>query len=342
MATRVEGSVAFALGGLGGLNAHGVGFLEAARALEVEPDFVTCSSGMIPWVADWLEGQALLPRLEEMVRQGVRFPPPFHWMNTLWIAAFGDPATFRPAIWEYWRRWMKPLDGTDARAFMERLWPAQVFVPRRSDDEFRRLAGILNAASVPVAFNSFHVPSGRGCLHLNPAAQERLGVRLGEVGGPDKYLPINERTVRGALWLYFYGFDEDDNPDGLVDGSYDRQYVIRELHHCRRIYVTRPHNTRWDSRRPRNYFEIQDFTTDQGFNRAYAAELTGLEQINRLLGQGALSPERFHPVEVVEIAVERPFGFFESFVDDREVFDLAFRRAYQVLTARECAIESRK
>ena len=37
--------LAFALAGLGGFNAHGAGFLQAARDNEMEPDLVTATSG---------------------------------------------------------------------------------------------------------------------------------------------------------------------------------------------------------------------------------------------------------------------------------------------------------
>jgi hypothetical protein len=38
--------IAFALAGLGGFNAHGAGFLTAARELGVSPDVVTATSGL--------------------------------------------------------------------------------------------------------------------------------------------------------------------------------------------------------------------------------------------------------------------------------------------------------
>lgn len=40
-------TLAFALAGLAGFNAHGAGFLTAARQLGVKPDLVTASSGQI-------------------------------------------------------------------------------------------------------------------------------------------------------------------------------------------------------------------------------------------------------------------------------------------------------
>ena len=336
MTSRSDGGIAFALGGLGGLNAHGVGFLEAARALNVEPSIVSCTGGMITWVADWLEGKPLLPCLEEHLRLGTRFAPQFHWMNTLWIAAFGDPGSVRPAVWEYWRRWMKPMDWQDVNGLVDRLWPAQVLVPRRSQEEQARTAAVMNATNIPVVFNSFQPATGREYLHVNPAAAAFLGVKTGRLGDGNKYLPIDERAVRGALWLYFYGLDDDSNPDGLVDGTYRRQFVVSELHACDRIYIARPFNNRWKDRLPQNYFEIQDYSTDLWFTSAWQAELAGIRQINRLLADGKLKGGDFHPVDLVEIEVARQYGFFDYGgygQEEREVFETAFRTAYRKLTA---------
>ncbi len=335
MKTRTDGGIAFALGGLGGLNAHGVGFLEAARALNVEPSIISCTGGMITWVADWLEGKPLLPCLEEHLRVGTRFAPPFHWMNTLWIAAFGDPTSFRPAVWEYWRRWMRPVEWPDVSSLLDRMLPAQVFVPRRSGEELARTAVVMNASTIPLVFNSFQPASGREYLHVNPAAADFLGVKTGKVGGPSKYLPIDQGAVRGALWLYFYGLDDESNPDGLVDGTYRRQYIVRELHLCDRIYITRPYNSRWSERVPQNYFEIQDYSTDLWFTGAYQAELAGLRQINSLLKDGKLNGGEFHPVDLVEVEVARQYGFFDYVQEELEVFESAFRTAYHQLTKAE-------
>ena len=138
--------------------------------------------------------------------------------------------------------------------------------------------------------------------------------------------------MRGALWLYFYGLDDETNPDGLVDGTYRRQYVVSELHSCDRIYVARPLNNRWRERLPQNYFEIQDYSTDVWFSSAYQAELAGIRQINRLLKDGKLKSGGFHPVELIEVEVTRQYGFFDYGQEEREVFETAFRTAYRKLT----------
>ena len=51
-----ETKLAFALAGLGGFNAHGAGFLQAARDNNIEPDLVTATSGQIVVLAAYLKG----------------------------------------------------------------------------------------------------------------------------------------------------------------------------------------------------------------------------------------------------------------------------------------------
>ena len=52
-------SIAFALGGLGGFNAHGVGFLKAALDKGIEPQLISCSSGQIYWTWRYLMQKTL-------------------------------------------------------------------------------------------------------------------------------------------------------------------------------------------------------------------------------------------------------------------------------------------
>jgi hypothetical protein len=338
---------AFAFGGLGGFNAHGVGFLEAARLLGVRPSIITCTSGMIDWVARWLDGEDLLPRLQKQIDRSNRFPAPFDWMNSLTIASWGDPGVFRPAVQEYWSRLLSPLGamkpgpggaGGLAKAWLDRLLPSQVYVPLRTRDDMERVAGSLNRSDIPVAFNSFHPGTGMGYLHINDAACDFLGVGYGQIGGNEKYLPIDADAVAGALWLYFYGFEQADNPNGLVDGAYNRQFIIRELYMVDRIYAVRPINTRWIGRLPANYFETQDFTTELWFNSAYTAEIAQMELINRLLAEGSLQDTRFRQVDLVEIQVERQYGYFDFFVEEFDVYQRSYRQSLDVLAAREGAV----
>lgn len=342
---------AFAFGGLGGFNAHGVGFLEAARLLGVRPSIITCTSGMIDWVARWLDGEALLPLLQQQIDRSNRFPAPFDWLNSVMIASWGDPGVFRPAVQEYWGRLLSPPRGFVpgpgragglAKAWLDRMLPAQVYVPLRTRDDMERVAASMNRSDIPVAFNSFHPGTGTGYLHVNAAACDFLEVGYGEIGSSDKYLPIDGDAVAGALWLYFYGFEHNDNPNGLVDGAYNRQFIIRELYMVDRVYAIRPINTRWIGRLPANYFEIQDFTTELWFNSAYTAEIAQMELINKLLADGTLQDSRFRQVDLVEIQVERQYGYFDFFVEEFDVYRRSYRQSLDVLAAKESTVEAGK
>ena len=115
--------LAFALAGLGGFNAHGAGFLTAARELAVEPDLVTATSGQIIVLGEWLRGTDLKTFLIDPAQP--RGP-----LGTLLTASAGDPGIFRPAVPEYWQRWMRwPAAPSEIAA---RLFPAQEYVPLRS------------------------------------------------------------------------------------------------------------------------------------------------------------------------------------------------------------------
>ncbi|HYD31706.1 MAG TPA: hypothetical protein VEB64_12750 [Azospirillaceae bacterium] len=335
MAKQAAGKVGFALGGLGGFNAHGVGFLQAARKLGVTPSMITCTSGMIGWTARWLDGEDLEPQLMEQVREDNKFPPPMDWLNTLWIAWFGDPGIFRPAVQEYWSRWLTPMTRPHPEEMLNRLLPAQVYVPLRAREDLERVSHSFNRSDIPVAFNTLHPKSGRAYLHINKAAEDFLGVKVGEIGGPEKYMPITAEAVAGALWLYFYGFEHRDNPHGLVDGAYNRQFIISELHMCDRIYAVRPQNKKWLGNLPQNYFETEDFKTELWFNSAYVAETAQMAMVNKLVHSGKLKDKDFHEVELIEVQVHHQYGYFQYFVEEKSVYENSLKESTSALEAHE-------
>ncbi len=253
------GDIGFALGGLGGFNAYGVGFLQAARNLGVKPSIITCASGMIGWVARWLDGDDLEDLLKAQIQESTWFPPSLDWLNTMWIAWFGDPGIFRTAVPEYWARWLTPMTAREELAdqFLDRLFPAQVYVPLRGREDMERIAQSLNKSPIPVAFNTLHPKSGRAYLHINEAAQKFLEVdpkdivepeEIGEVGRPGEYAPITAETVGGALWLYLYGFERaamhQINPSDLApnrltvssDSLYDKVLSLPPISSSEGLY----------------------------------------------------------------------------------------------------------
>jgi hypothetical protein len=95
-----KASVAFALGGLGGFNAHGTGFLDAATHCEVIPNLVTATSGQIAILAQWLMGRDL--------KKAIINPELEHnQLAQLAIAVGGEPGVFQPAYSQAFKRWFR-------------------------------------------------------------------------------------------------------------------------------------------------------------------------------------------------------------------------------------------
>lgn len=342
-------SMAFALGGFHGSNGHGIGFLDAARELQVEPSFITCSGSMIPWVAAWLDGHRLLPLLEREIRRRPRLPAPFDGFSEAMLSALGHAGPGRPAISEYWRRWLtfpsadrdEPASGWSgsdlAKAWMDRMLPAQVMVPPHTHEEMEEIARVLNASDTPVAFNSFQPQAGRGYLHVNPAAADFLDVEPDEIGGPSKFTPITAETAAAAMWMHQYGFEPGQNPHGLVSGIYHRQFIIAELHMMSRIYAVRPMNKRWIGELPANWLETRDFTRRLWMNGAYGAETASMRLVNQLVETGRLSNELFRLIDLVEVQVEQPYEGFGRREGELELYRRASAQAHEILAEREYA-----
>lgn len=350
-------SIAFALGGLHGFNGHGIGFLDAARELQVEPSFITCSGSMIAWVAAWLDGHRLLPLLEREVAGRPQLPAPFDTVFHAWLSAFGAAGPGRLAVPEYWLRWLTPpvcdqdpkgedaaagsapglSDTGFAKAWLDRALPAQVLAPTHADGELEQVARILNASATPVAFNSFHPQTGRGYLHVNPAAADFLGVRPEPLGGAGKFTPVTGEMVAAAMWIHQYGFDRRRNPHGLVGGLYHRQFIIAELHMMSRIYAVRPMNTRWIGRLPANWLETRDFARRLWLNGAYGAETARMRLVNRLVETGRLSDELFRRIELIEVQVEQPYEGFDQTDGELALYRRAADQARGILGDREYA-----
>jgi hypothetical protein len=353
VAESAKDKVGFALGGLGGFNAYGVGFLQAARQLKVRPDIITCTSGMIAWVAKWLDGKDLYgedlePLIMAQIQKDTRFPPSLDWLNTLSVSAwFGSSGIFRPALLEYLARWLTPMTPREelAEQVLDRLFPAQVYVPLRGHEDLEHIAYVLNKSLIPVAFNTIHPKSGRTYLHINQAAKEFLEVKLeeiGEVGGPQKYTWITTETVGGALWVFFYGSENDMqhrlNPLGLVDGAYNRQFIISELHKCDRIYAVRPLNTKWLDHPPLNYLDNEVFKDWMWINSAYATEIAGMETINNLIQRHHLTHPDYKMVELIEVQIPLHYGPFQQLHEQKGVYELAFNEAMSKLQEHEMAV----
>ncbi len=330
--------VAFALAGLGGLNAHGAGFLDTARAWGVTPDLVTATSGQILVLSAWLQGLDL--RNELMSSDRLRDPA-----SQLRTVLFGYPGVFRPAYAEALARFVSWPDWRDGpfNALADRLWPAQQYVPVRSEADFAHAAETLNATPIGVVFNTYDPEAGTGYLYGNEAARALLPAEksvpnahavkarqsaakrdlryASEVLAERAIRPITPEAVKAALWLSLYGFTK--LPQGQMDGAYHRASIISELHGFDRIFAVRPLAQGWQGQAPANWFEVQDWTTEMWFSVGYKAEVDALKRINDLIAGGVITDPKYKTVELVEIQPETPTGYFNYFVERGEVYENA-------------------
>jgi hypothetical protein len=304
--------LAFALAGLGGFNAHGAGFLTAAREVGIWPDMVTATSGQIIVLAEWLRGTDLKSLLIDPSR-------PTGVLGTLMLGVTGDPGIFRPALAEYWRRWAT-WPATPAE-FAAKLLPAQEFVPLRSEAYLGEIADLLNGAPFGVVFNTYDPVRGMGALFGNRAALP--------MWADGDLRPITHEAIGAALWLSLYGFD--GLPGGLMDGAYHRPCLIAELHPFDRIYAVRPLAQGWRGKVPSSWFDVQDWQCEMWFSAGYAAEVADMQRINQLIDKGALTDPRYRKIELIEVATKHPAGYFNYFAERPEIFDAAYHQAREVL-----------
>jgi hypothetical protein len=331
-------TTAFALAGLGGFNAHGAGFLQAARDAGYVPDLVTCTSGQILVLANYLAGAADLRA--GLIEQQTSHDP----LAQLQILLFGMPGVFRPAYAEAAARWFTPPAFTDSAVdvLADRLAPAQVYAPARSDEAIGQVVRTFNASEIGVAFNAYDLSSGLGVLYGNDAARQKMEratkLPLAEPPSVRKLrpqassrnepalLPIDVEAVKSALWLSLYGFEA--LPGGRLDGAYHRSCIISELHNYPRVIVARPLARGWvNAAPPRNYFDVQDWTTEMWFSASYKAEVDAMTRINQLVKAGKIADPEFVFVDLREVAPDTPAGYFNYFVEKEAVFEAAREKA---------------
>ncbi len=308
-------TLAFALAGLGGFNAHGAGFLAAARDQAVVPDLVTATSGQIIVFAEWLRGTDLKSLLIDSARPSGPF-------GTLLTAVTGDPGVFRPAVLEYWRRWARwPTSLGD---FSAALLPAQEYVPLRNATYLAGIADLLNGTGIGAVFNAYDPRAGTGVLFGNDAARTAMPADA-------ELQPITGSAVAAALWLSLYGFE--GLPDGLMDGAYNRPCIVAELHNFDRIFAVRPLAQGWRGKAPGSWFDVQDWQLEMWFSAGYKAEVADMKRINRLIEKGSLQDSDYRKIDLIEVATDNPAGYFNYFTERPQVFDAAYQEAMTQLRA---------
>lgn len=356
---------AFALGGLGGFNAHGVGFLQAALDSGIEPEIISCTSGQIYWSWRYLlqkNGEAdpftgnrvdMRAELAHEIAKSNLFPESLQWLDAPLMAMRGDPGIFKPAIEPFWKNLFSPYLPTLSDKpwpqfgveMLNRLLPAQVFVSERSAESLTEIGRRLAAETeVGILFNAFDAPRGQEILYINARAQALLQaykpnkyahdqihndvrIQLLDPNHPEQLL----EAVDGALWLYLYGFKGRDGKERTVlDGAYHRQFIIRELAPTAdRIFSVRPQCLEWNAEMPRNKLQVSNLETQLWFNASYSGEVAHIELINELLSKGHLPPQ-YRPIDLQPIEYKTHIRFNDYFVERQRVFDDAYQHSIKV------------
>lgn len=349
---QTESPTAFAMGGLAGNNAHGAGFLQAALKRDVKPLMISCTSGQILWVSRYLQiCNGVKGDLKEMLREDLHAINPTGNANIALasLAMFGKPGVFKPMPGNYMRKmienacdvwrhlWTRPGTVLLAQEGLE-LFPCGYLVPDFPPKFFEEIANLFRRASIGIIFNSYNPSSGEEYIYLNSRARELLHEK--SRNGRHKYDPgrqsdyrdrttyqdIDARGVRDALWLYQYGFDNKENT--FLDGAYFRGVILSELSVASRIFCVRPINHCWQGDLPRNYPELEDLKTEIGFDGSYCGERYQIMLVNKLLEKlNAADDGKYHHIDLQEIEIKRPRGYFDYIFESEQVFEDAYEDA---------------
>ena len=317
MTDLLEPSVAFALGGLAGNNAHGAGFLHAALKAGVRPRMISCTSGQTRNVYHYLKilggepgdlRQLFKDEVDAMSVCGIKVA------DMIRLGFTGLPGVFRPAWCGFFFDWLENAAATLHRAcrayfnvvpWVEamRTFPCRYFEPCGQEEFQQEASKLFNSSEMGIVFNSFNPVAGVENVYLNDAARDLLhsrGKRNPQSyadGQPSHYrkrttyADITPAAIRDALWLYNYGCDPEDRPraPGLFfDGAYFRQIILNELTPVDRIYVARPINHRWFGPLPTDYADLEDLKTKLTFNGSYDGERHQILLINKLVNDRSL------------------------------------------------------
>lgn len=358
------GKVAFALGGLGGHNAHGAGVLQAAFDKGLKPGMISCTSGQIGWVHLYLK--MLTGRMDSDLRTAliealrVAQPSSIPDLNLLMLSLRGVEGKFKCATrsiladvvrnaGEFWSNMIQDGERTFVAQRLLELLPCRWVIPDFGEEYYEDVSETFNHEDkIGIAFNSYNPTEGCERVYLNDRARHLLKMKA---TGTD-YLPetwsthrtrteydkISPEAVRSALWLNLYGFN--GNKEEFLDGAYFREIMLSELNPADTIFVARPIHYHWHGDLPRNWPNMEDFKTKVAFNGAYAGERDQIGLMNKLIRTGRLGGKwrkTYHLIRLKELEVEYPRGFFGYAFEDINVFDDSHFKAMQDLPSpKEC------
>lgn len=348
MSSRTTVETAFALGGLAGHNYHGLGFLQAALDTAKTPQMVSCTSGQIYWVWNYLlarecrlphvQGVESLEQLAHACLESGKRPS----------VALGEVIDDAPALLGSFIEKLGDVDsffGDNMGYWLNLLLnniPSRIFLPALDKSDCEEISDRFNRErEIGILFNSYDPIDGVEYVHMNETAanlRQRSFSQQSSYRVTDRhqtgYRPITGESVRNALWIYEYGFENQT----FLDGAYFRQVMLCELSRAETIYVARPVRERWIGDLPCTFGDKEDLKTETFMNAAYYGERFSIELMNRLLRNKMLRKRKvkkrgYHEIAIREIPFRIQKGFVGYFREDIEVFDQARHEAKVLFAA---------
>lgn len=350
----VNKKIAFALGGLAGNNAHGAGFLQAALESGRKPDLISCTSGQIYWVFNYLnelnlqqsetisleatESVHLRSILEEDIQKTPSGP-----MGMVNLMLWGRPGKIEPDFVNYanefvMNSWSLVLNNlahpTEMNPISDlyHLLPSGWLVPKFTEEFYENISRSFNEERhIGIFFNSYNPVGGFETVYVNQAAKKALERGDGYADKQVHYMDITPQAVKDALRLYDYGFSDDVVQN--VDGEYIRPIILKELLSVDQIFVVKPFNSKWIGKLPKTKPELEDMKTEIGINAIYKAEKANIELINALIAKGYLNDvKKYHTVTLHEVEVQSQEGFDEYAIENLSLFDSARDMGWELLS----------
>lgn len=346
----MNGTTAFALGGLAGNNAHGAGFLHAAWERKIQPSIISCTSGQILWTYRYLKIQfgGEKKNLKQYLEDEIASVQPTRNVNLdlATICLLGKPGVFRPAWLEYFGDMFenafnslqnimtRPMETNLALEFWQ-LFPSRLLTSDRSAEFFKEISDTFENAPIGIVFNSYNPRSGDENVFPNREAWKMLNKTEGQrdrYRDRITYCRVSPQAIRDALHLYQYGFEPKDSQ--FVDGAYFRDIMLSELTSANTIYSVRPISHEWRGRMPHNWPDMEDFKTEIGFDGSYCGERYQIRLINKLVDDKVFKNGKYHHIELEELEIKQPRGFFDYVFESMRVFENAYQQALEKLTSK--------
>jgi hypothetical protein len=263
------------------------------------------------------------------------------------LGVLGKPGAIRPVRHEWLIDMAKNtlsslervVEAPQHASFVNELMstiPARLLVMDFPEELFNKIQTAFNSSDIGLAFNSFDPVNGTEIVHVNERAQEYLSIELGSIRSSGlrqrtRYEGIDEHSVRDALWIYRYGFEDNTK----LDGAFYRQIMLDELMPARDVFVARPVSQRWLENLPTSWIELEDMKTEMSFNGSYQGERDKVFLVNnvlkKLMADGLVQQgqtyRNYHQVTLHEIEMETQERFFDYVFEDMDVFERAYENA---------------